>query len=181
VTTIKVKFERGSNCLMPESTFSQIAPYGFQQWSSGLLITMSTTSLSDYHIFVSCISGQEAMDLFKINPQTVGFAPYESSEIVYYARTKTGQIKYVERLYKSRVYFIWNGTSLFYSLDKWKMVSTHEFGHALGYYGHDMGASANNPAIMYEAAGTVYDKWKLTSPTVRDFTHIKNSYTKFYS
>lgn len=180
-TILKLRSEKSSNCVMPESTFTQVIPYGIQRWSPSLSLTIYTTNLNDYHIFATCISGAEAQQMGIPIRNTAGYSSWDFSEIVYYVKTKTGDIKYVEKIYKSKIYLIWTVDTMFFGIDKWKSISTHEFGHALGYMGHDSGANINNKAIMAYDVITFYDQWKLTSPTSRDITHILNSYTKFYS
>ncbi|QTH40705.1 hypothetical protein J4772_24445 [Cohnella sp. LGH] len=179
-TQLKIKTQASSACLMDASTLSTLSTYGFDQWGSSLSLSRTSTTSSDYHIFTTCISGLEATEL-GLPSNTVGYSPWETSEVLYYAKTNTNVTKYVARLAKSKVYLIWNGTTMFYSTNKWKSIIAHEYGHALGYIGHDSTSSINNKAIMSSAVGTFYDSWQLTAPTTRDFTHIRNSYHKFYS
>ena len=58
---------------------------------------------------------------------------------------------------------------------KAKAIITHEFGHVLGYIGHDTVASETNPSIMNYASGFYYQLWHIDLPTIRDFNHLTNN------
>ncbi|MEN8907031.1 MAG: hypothetical protein ABF289_13815 [Clostridiales bacterium] len=85
----------------------------------------------------------------------------------------------VYRIDKSTIFIVWddnensNFKTSYYDYSNWLKLFTHEFGHAIGYRGHN-GSKASKP-IMYKD-GSELMSWDVKEPNNEDIEHLKNVY-----
>ncbi|WP_197479984.1 M10 family metallopeptidase domain-containing protein [Paenibacillus swuensis] len=98
-----------------------------------------------------------------------------------FATSPSGQ-KRVSKITRTVGYYVWDANAnnpaptYSYTLNKWKAIAAHEFGHAAGYGGHDTTATSSAKALMYPATNIYYDSWGIMAPTARDGAHMRNVY-----
>lgn len=132
----------------------------------------STTTNSDFQIQFSDATRSEANSLgvpSNVDALTdtgsrtfVGYASYGSSR------------KNVYSISRAYVYLIYDNRTSQFSSSKWKAIAAHEFGHALGYFGHDVNSTASQKSLMNPYTNVYWDEWSVSTPTTRDKNHLGN-------
>jgi hypothetical protein len=85
----------------------------------------------------------------------------------------------VYEIYNQTIYLIWDDTdNITYNTSKydkatWRTLIAHEFGHAIGYRGHNN--SPMKKPLMYSGGNEVVE-WKVQEPTIEDIEHLWNVY-----
>lgn len=87
----------------------------------------------------------------------------------------TSSVKSVYRIDTAEICLIYDSTTMQYSTSKWRAITAHEMGHALGYMGHDVNSTASNPSLMYPSSSKYWDVWQINAPTTRDLRHMNNA------
>lgn len=88
--------------------------------------------------------------------------------------TYGGNRKNVYIVNKAYIYLIYDSRTSQYSSNKIKAISAHEFGHALGYFGHDTNSTKSQPSLMNPYVDNFWDSWGISTPTTRDKNHMSN-------
>ncbi len=157
---------------MSEEKLLNYFSYAKGNWTSEGTFTRTTLS-SNYGILFGDISRSEASSTFDI-PSNVEAFTYQEYNFVGYASYK-GSKRQVYTIKNGQIVaLIYDSNTSKYSDSKWKAISTHEFGHVVGYLDHDSGATSSNKAIMYSYTDTYWDKWKISKPQTRDLQHLGN-------
>ena len=85
----------------------------------------------------------------------------------------------IYRINKSTIYIIWDGSSSskyrtdYFDNDTWIKLISHEFGHSIGYRGHNNNEDIKS--IMY-SKGSELISWEINGPNEYDISHLLNVY-----
>lgn len=164
-------------------TMVVLYPFAVAAWAAGNYASYRVVNDGSYDIFFGDISRNYANQL-GIPSTVLGFTTYSNSSDFTIRSKAIGEIKHgnilkrIYRMEKSFVYLIHDSNSSNFSFDKLRCIVNHEWGHALGYFGHDIHATSKDPALMYPTI-KMYDSWGLTGSTLRDRRHLDNGY-KFF-
>lgn len=140
-------------------------------WSSeGTFST--TTSNSDFQIQFSDATRDET-DNLGIPSNTDAITDRSDRTFIGYATYGSAR-KNVYVFNKTYVYLIYDSRTSEFSSDKWKSIAAHEFGHALGYIGHDTNSTASQKSLMNPYTNVYWDEWRIKTPTIRDKNHLGN-------
>ncbi len=164
-SNLKVYAQTDPDFGMSNSNFSAIINHAVTAWS-GFVGTTSGATSSNYDVGIYGISREQA-DYLNYPGNVDGATGIVSSSLYAYAGTKK-----VRKVDKAKVYLIWdsvgadeNVKTSTYTLTTWKGVTAHEYGHAIGYYGHNPYSST----LMYYSSTA-------TTPQSKDKLHMGNVY-----
>ncbi len=167
--TVKVAITTSSNSQMPSGTIVDLTNSAFNAWVPSESLTGVQGTPSDYNWLSYGISRSEATNLGM---------PANADAATSFIRTLTatathsGSRKNVYSISKALTYFIWDSQTSSYSQTKWNAIGAHEFGHASGYFGHDIDSSWSNYSLMNPYTNVYFDSWGVTSPQTRDVNHM---------
>jgi len=165
INIIPTHFSTNPSVPLPNLSIGNLQGYvatGYVRWSPALKgkawsIASTTTSSPSMRIQPKTISELQIPNYY----DGLTIVPWSSVDYLiagyYGAQTKdiyiiTGPV-YVHPVY--------NSVSAGYSIDKWKIIMTHEMGHAFGYWGH-----YNSGAVMKPSNVTT------TYPNTNEFRHL---------
>jgi hypothetical protein len=157
-------------------SFADAISYGVEVWEDLSGLYYSQGSSSNNNIRIQGISRATA-DGLGVDANAAAETGILSSKEMGYGRYN-GSRKTVHAISKARINVVWDDTGSPYdtsefSEEKWNAILAHEFGHLLGYYGHDKGSTSRNPALMAQSS---YDKYGVDSPQDRDYDHLGQVY-----
>ena len=171
-----------SNSTIYVYTFSSGAGFGSQistlvnaaktAWSSeGTYVTGSSTNCN---IFVTDMT-RLAATLNGVPFDADAYTEITDMTLIGHA-TVTGLSgrKSVYAVERASISLIYDSITGSYSTNKLKALTTHEFGHALGYFGHDINSTNVNKSIMNPYIDNIWDLWSVNAPTSRDLNHMGN-------
>lgn len=168
VSTIKVL--QGTTGAGFGSTITTYANAARGAWSSEG--PFSTTTGNDFHIQFSDATRAQT-DNSGVPSNVDAFASVGDRTFLGYA-TYGGNRKNVYTMNKAYIYLIYDSRTSQYSSNKLKAISAHEFGHALGYFGHDANSTKSQPSLMNPYIDNFWDSWGISAPTARDKNHMSN-------
>lgn len=139
-------------------------------WSSFCTSTGATPE--NYHILFSDITREQAEEN-GISSEVVAFTSntYSSSVDI----GVNGQRGTWYTISRAQIWMIYDENSADYSADQLKGVAAHEWGHAIGYLGHDVYATQTQKAIMTPTTNNLF-AWGVYGPQSRDIEHMRNVY-----
>jgi predicted Zn-dependent protease len=109
----------------------------------------------------------------------IGLVNRDNFEYVGYGELNENNID-VYQINKTTIYIVWDNEkksdykTSYYTYEKWLKLFTHEFGHAMGYRGHNKNDESN--PIMFDD-GSKLMSWDVFKPNENDIEHLKNIYT----
>jgi hypothetical protein len=86
----------------------------------------------------------------------------------------------VYKINKATIYIVWDNDkdskykTSHYDYNNWLKLFTHEFGHAIGYRGHNN--QSDSKPIMFNDGSELMD-WDIKNPNKEDIEHLKNIYS----
>lgn len=158
------------------ATLTSYATHAKNAWSSEGNFSV-VASGSDYVIRFTDITRAAARNGGVPNT-AAAYTEYTSKTFIGYA-SYYGSKKSVYRISKAKICLIYDNSNSDYntsnfSTSKWEAISAHEFGHAVGYMGHDTGSTLFKPSLMNPGHNNYWDIWRKKSPTTRDLHHMSN-------
>jgi len=172
--------------------FNEIIEYSIKHWSAplGIKYKIINDNIDAATILFKVISRNEFKNIDFTDPANekeyldtdsiIGLVNRNDFRYVGVADVKYKQSYKSVRVYKiekTTIYIIWDDVTDFrtdnFSIDTWKTLFSHEFGHSIGYRGHN-DSDEGNP-LMYENGSSVL-KWNKTKPTDIDIEHLRNVY-----
>ncbi len=166
-----ISIVNNSACEITESQLSSYLSYARNAWTSEGTFSQTTSSSSDCTMLFADINRNLAT-IMGISSNAVGVT-LQDKTLVGYA-TYGSSRKNVYTFNEQMIYLIYDDISSSYSSAKWKSITAHEFGHAVGYLGHDTSATSANPSLMNPTIDTVWDDWRISTPQTRDLRHMSN-------
>lgn len=167
--TVKIAISRSSSCAMPINNLVDSANWSFSVWAPCESLNGAQGTLSDYNWLAYGITRTEANNLGI--PADAGAATSVVKSLVATA-SHLGSRMNVYSISKSITNYIWDTSSSAYPQGTWNAIGAHEFGHACGYFGHDINASSTNPSLMYPILDDFYYDWGVSTPQTRDINHM---------
>lgn len=175
-TTVKAVFVAESGFDMSNSTFTTAGSYAMNEWADEFDFTISAGTTSSYTQMFIGVSRDSASDNYGL--------PANAEAATAPSRTKVGTAnsgaKSVYQITKNITYVVWDDSTSYntddYSTSKWKAIFTHEFGHSIGYFGHDDDATSSSKSLMTESSSKYFGSWSVKTPQSRDTKHMSNVY-----
>lgn len=154
-------------------TYQQLNLYvshAISAWSSEGSFTITQSSSN---------SGIRFADITRSRATLLGIpasaaAATQSSKVHIGDAIYNGSRKGVYTISNQSVYLVYDSTSSQYGSNKWKAIVAHEFGHVVGYQGHDTASNASNKSLIHPTLNVVYDTWGVMYPQTRDLRHMGN-------
>ena len=151
-------------------------------WSKLGITHTFTTSSSDCDIHIKGVSRIEAIYIDSTTTNACGLTRAINSDetVANYIGLGYTPSKGWVNIYESskrKIYLIWdtqddgyNDKTSHFSDSKWKVVTAHELGHALGYEGHN-----SIETLMFKNMKNSYPNG-YTTPTTAEINHLKQIY-----
>jgi predicted Zn-dependent protease len=164
---------------MTDTNFSSAVSSAITAWSSITNLATASGSSSNYTWQVIGCSRTEGNNLGFPSNANGATASWDSA--TYEAvGSYNGATKNIYSIDYTTTYIVWDSSTSYKNSDftttKWKAIFAHEYGHALGYAGHDAGASSSSKSLMNSSSSTYYDVWGVSTPQTRDKNHMNQMY-----
>lgn len=152
-----INYNRDEGSCSSFSNFDSVIDYAQGEWDNEYEIDISLTTSSTATIENNCITRKQAQ-LQGINDTAIGntISTYYTSYYATYAKPSGGIVRF-HNMHSAEVSLIWDDGKLFgtaktsdFTTTEWQAVAVHEWGHAMGYFGH----SIYTHQVMYAYLGT---------------------------
>lgn len=168
---IKIWRYKYSGFAMDISDFNNCSDTAAGDWSSELNCSYSFDgSSSSWDVKLLGLSRSQAQNA-GVPDDAYGIGSVNNRTLIGYGYYNGSRKSVYENIGSGLLYVVWDDVSAEWPIDEWQAIFAHEYGHILGYLGHD----DVNDSVMATNAFDIFSNG-IVGPQQCDFDHMNNMY-----